>query len=123
MHYASEEEENWRVKNVGTRCHQHQLPKSSFPFVKLPSFNGESDPNVYFGWEAKVEQVFNVYEVEDEQKVKLASLEFLNYAMQWWHQVIKNISLNKRPIVVSWYTLKNARARGLFLLIIGRNCC
>jgi len=51
--------------------------------VKLPSFNGDSDPNVYLGWEAKVEQIFNVYDVEEDQKVKLAFLEFEDYAMQW----------------------------------------
>ena len=65
------------------RCHQHSPSKSSFPSLKLPVFNGESDPNVYLGWEAKVEQIFNVYEVQEDQKVKLASLEFLDYAMQW----------------------------------------
>ena len=54
-------------------CH-HQQPKKTLPFVKLPSFNGDSDPNVYLGWEAKVKQTFNVYEVEDDQKVKLTSL-------------------------------------------------
>ena len=39
---------------------------------------------MYLGWEAKVEQIFNVYEVQKDQKVKLASLEFLDYAMQWY---------------------------------------
>jgi len=97
MHYGSEEEEEkWKVQNVKTRHHQHQPPKTYFPFVKLPSFSGESDPNLYLGWEAKVEQNFNVYEVEEDQKVKLASLEFLDYAMQWWHQIVMDIGLNKR---------------------------
>jgi len=53
MHHGSEdeeeEEEDWRVQNVGTRHHQHQPPKTSFPFVKLPSFSRESDPNLYLG--------------------------------------------------------------------------
>jgi len=44
---------------------------------------GENDPNLYLGWEAKVNQIFNVYEVEEDQKVKLTFLEFLDYAMQW----------------------------------------
>jgi len=35
--------------------YQHQPPKNSIPFVKLPSFSGESGPNVYIGWEAKGE--------------------------------------------------------------------
>ena len=58
------------------------------------------------GWEAKVEQFFNVHEVQEDQKVKLASLEFLDYAMQWWHKTVMEIGLNKRPVVVSWEDLK-----------------
>jgi len=85
MHYGSQEEDqDWRVHNFEERRHQHPPPKPSFPFVKLPSFSGDSDLNVYLGWEAKVEQIFNLYEVEEDQKVKLTSLEFVDYAMQWW---------------------------------------
>jgi len=72
----------------------------------MPSFSGESDPNIYLGWEAKVEQIFNVHEVQEDQKVKLTSLEFLDYAMQWWHKTVMNIGLNKTSVVVSWYGLK-----------------
>jgi len=69
-------------------------------------------PNVYLGWEAKVEQIFNVYEVEEDQKVKFAFLQFLDYAMQWWHQTVMDIGLNKRSVVVSWSDLKwRMRAR------------
>jgi len=84
MHYGSqdEEEEDWWMQNFEAWRH-HQQPKKTLPFVKLPSFNGDSDPNVYLGLEAKVEQIFNVYEVEEDQKVQLASLEFEDYAMQW----------------------------------------
>jgi len=62
---------------------RQNVAKLSLPLVKIPSFSGEGDPNIYLGWQAKIEQIFNVYEVQDDQKVKLASLEFLNYAMQW----------------------------------------
>ena len=66
------------------------------PCVKLPSFSGEGDPNVYFGWEARVDQIFHVHGVVlDDQRVRLASLEFLDYAMQWWHQTLMDIGLNK----------------------------
>jgi len=71
------------MHNFEERHHQHPPPKPSFPFIKLPSFSEESDPNVYLGWEDKVEQIFNVYEVQEDQNVKLASLKFLDYAMQW----------------------------------------
>ena len=56
---------------------------------------------MYLGWEAKVEQIFYVYEVQEDQKVKLASLKFLDYTMQWWYQTVMDIGLNKRPFVVS----------------------
>ena len=63
-HYGSQEEDqDWRVHNFEERHHQHPPPKPYFPFIKLPSFNGENDPNVYLGWEDKVERIFNVYEV------------------------------------------------------------
>jgi len=59
------------------------VAKPYLPYVKLPSFSGDSDPYVYLGWEAKCEQIFSVHEVQDDQKVKLSSLEFLDYVMQW----------------------------------------
>jgi len=102
-HYGSQEEEQeWRMHQYDERRHPHQPSKFYFPFIKLPSFNGESDPNVYLGWEVKVEQIFNLYEVQDDQKVKLTSLHFLDYAMPWWHQFVMDIRLNKRSTVVSW---------------------
>jgi len=111
------------VYHFEERCHQHPPSKPSFPFIKLASFNWKSDPNVYLGCEAKAEQIFNAYEVQEDQKVKLASLEFLDYAMQWWHQTVMDIGWNKMPVVVSWYDLKECYAHGLVLLIIGRNSC
>jgi len=62
---------------------------------------------VYIGWEAKAEQIFNVYKVQEDQKIKLASLEFVDYAMQWWHKNVMDIGLNKRSIVVTWDDLKD----------------
>jgi len=112
-HYGSQEEDqDWRVHNFEKRRHQHQPLKNYFPFVKLPCFTGIVTQILYLEWEAKVEQVFNVYEVEEDQKVKLASLKFLEYAMEWWHQNVMDIGLNKRSVVISWYGLKECmRAR------------
>jgi len=84
----------------------HQEAKSQFSFVKVPSFSGDSDPNVYLDWEAKCEQIFYAHRVNDDQKVKIAYLEFIDYAMKWWHRLVMDIGLNKRPPVVSWEDLK-----------------
>ena len=101
------EETEWRRRHHYEHRRQN-VAKPYFSFVKLPSFSGDGDPNVYLGWEAKVEQIFNVHEVQNDQKVRLASLEFMDYAMQWWHM---DIGLNKRQPVVSWEDLKNMHAR------------
>ena len=105
QNYGSQEEEDeWRMHHFDDRC-QH-VAKPSLPFVKIPSFSGEGDPNIYLGWEAKLEHIFNVHEVQDDKRVKLTSLEFLDYVMQWWRKTIMDIGLNKRPVVVSWEDLK-----------------
>ena len=46
--------------------HHHEA-KSHLSFVKVPSFSGDSDPNVYLDWEAKCEQIFDVHGVQDDQ--------------------------------------------------------
>jgi len=108
------EEDHRRRRNHhhhhGDRHHceegHHHAAKSYLPFVKVTSFSGDGDPNVYLDWEAKCEQIFYVHEVKDDRKVKIASLEFLDYAMQWWHRLVMDIGLNKIPPVVSWNNLK-----------------
>ena len=83
-----------RHHNQGERHHygngSYQDAKARLPSVKLRCFNGSSGPKVYFDWEAKCEQIFEIHEVQDEQhKYKLTTLEFVDYAMKWWHGVVK----------------------------------
>jgi len=102
-----QDEDKWSLHNFAKRHYQYQPQQQhSFNFVKLPSFHGSNDPSLYFDWEAKVEHLFHVYKVTEDQNVRLASLAFLDYANQWWHKIVMDIGLNKRPIVVSWYDLK-----------------
>ena len=69
------------------------------------NFSGDRNSNLYLEWEAKCEQIFKAYEVDEDQKVKIASLEFIDYAMKWWHGIVTDICYNKRPPVVSWNDL------------------
>ena len=54
-----------RHHHQGERQHYgngfYQDAKSRLPSVKLPCFNGSSDPNVYLDWEAKCEQIFEIH--------------------------------------------------------------
>ena len=106
--------EDYRRRRHGHHSHagshhrdqgHHQEAKPQFPFVKVPSFSGDSDPNLYLEWEAKCEQIFKAYAVEEDQKVKIAALEFVDYAMKWWHSIVTDVCYNKRPPVASWNDL------------------
>ena len=44
--------------------------------MKILTFKGTYDPEVYLEWEMKVEQVFACYNCNKEKKIKLTSLEF-----------------------------------------------
>ena len=55
--YGYHEEIEWKRHHNHEERRQH-VAKPYLPFVKLPSFSGEGDPNVYLGWEAKVAKFF-----------------------------------------------------------------
>ncbi|GKV11001.1 hypothetical protein SLEP1_g22290 [Rubroshorea leprosula] len=54
--------------------------------MKIPPFQGKNDPDVYLEWEKKVELVFDCHNYSKEKKVKLAAVEFTDYAVVWWDQ-------------------------------------
>ena len=67
--------------------------------VKIPSFQGKNDPEVYLEWEKKVELIFECHNYSEEKKVKLAVIEFTDYVIIWWDQLVINRRRNhERPI-------------------------
>ena len=48
--------------------------------LNVPHFKGRSDPDAYLDWEMKIEHVFSYNDYTEEQKVKLATTEFSDYA-------------------------------------------
>ena len=51
--------------------------------MKIPSFQGKNDPEAYLEWERKVELVFDCHDYSENKKVKLAVIEFSDYAIVW----------------------------------------
>ena len=56
--------------------------------MKIPSFQGKNDPEVYLEWEKNVEFIFECHNYFEEKKVKLAVIEFTDYAIIWWDQLV-----------------------------------
>jgi len=46
--------------------------------LQIPTFHGKSDVDGYLNWEMKIEQIFICYEIRDDKKLKLGTLEFQN---------------------------------------------
>ena len=67
--------------------------------MKIPSFQRRNDPEIYLEWERKVEMVFECHNYSDNKKVKLVVIEFSNYAIVWWDQLVLNKRYNREPAV------------------------
>ena len=74
--------------------------------IKIPTFQGRSDPEAYSEWEVRIEMVFDCYDYSEEQKVKIATVEFTDYALVWWDQVRTGRRRNGEPQVRTWRELK-----------------
>jgi hypothetical protein len=51
--------------------------------LKILAFKGKTDLKAYLEWERKLEITFDIHRYSKEKKVKLAVVEFTNYAMVW----------------------------------------
>ena len=60
---------------------------------------------------AKVDQIFNIHLVSDQEQVDLVVLEFEDYAMTLWRQLCMD-NINQEPSAASWMDIKTLiRAR------------
>ena len=75
--------------------------------MRIPSFQGNNDPEAYLEWERKVEMVFYCRNYSKNKKVKLVVIEFLDYAIVWWDQVGLNKIRNMEPTVETWEEMKS----------------
>jgi hypothetical protein len=74
--------------------------------MKIPSFQGRTDPEVYLEWEKKIELVFDCHNYSEEKKVKFAVIEFIDYAIIWWDQLVTNKRRNYERHVETWGEFK-----------------
>ena len=79
--------------------------------MKIPSFQGKNDPEVYLEWEKKVEFIFECHNYSEEKKVKLAVIEFTDYAIIWWDQLVMNRRRNYERPIEKWEEMKATMRR------------
>ncbi|XP_027155906.1 uncharacterized protein LOC113756423 [Coffea eugenioides] len=74
--------------------------------MKIPPFQGRSDPDAYLEWEKRIELVFDCNTYSEEQKVKLAVIEFTDYAVVWWDQLSTSRRRSREPTIQTWTELR-----------------
>jgi hypothetical protein len=74
--------------------------------MKIPIFQGKSDPESYLEWERKVELIFECHNFSEKKKVRLTTFEFTEYANMWWYQVTTNRRRDGELPVSTWAEMK-----------------
>ncbi|KAH9658278.1 hypothetical protein KPL70_023423 [Citrus sinensis] len=74
--------------------------------LKIPSFQGKNDLEVYLEWEKKVELIFDCHNYSEEKKVKLTTVEFTDYAIIWWDQLVLSRRRNRERPINIWEEIK-----------------
>ncbi|XP_016679237.1 uncharacterized protein [Gossypium hirsutum] len=67
---------------------------------------GKPDPEAYLEWEKKIELVFDCHNYSEIKKVKLAAIEFSDYAMIWWDQLTTSRRRNGERPISTWVEMK-----------------
>ena len=79
--------------------------------IKIPSFQGRNDPEAFLEWQTKIEMVFSCHNYSEEKKVKLAAIEFTDYAIVWWDQLLVSRRRNRQPPIETWDEMKTIMRR------------
>ena len=79
--------------------------------MKIPPFQGKNDPEAYLEWEKKIEMIFECHNYSEAKKVKLAAIEFTDYALVWWDKLGLNRRNNGERPVETWREMKTLMRR------------
>nr|GMC66644.1 RNA-binding protein 25-like [Ipomoea batatas] len=74
--------------------------------MAIPKFQGKNDPEAYLEWVTKVERVFECHRYSEQKRLKLAILEFSDYATILWEKVMADRTRNGEDPITSWRQLK-----------------
>ncbi|KAA3477933.1 RNA-binding protein 25-like [Gossypium australe] len=74
--------------------------------MTIPPFQGNNDPEAYLEWEKKIELVFECHNYSESKKVKLTAIEFSDYTIVWWDQLVASRRRNGERPISTWAEMK-----------------
>jgi hypothetical protein len=101
------DDDNWHQgHHACNRENEERFGKLKFT---MPKFDGGSDPEAYLTWELKVDKIFHMHNYFEEKKMSMAALEFDDYALIWWEQLLSDREDVGQGDVRSWAEMKRER--------------
>ncbi|KAK8515172.1 hypothetical protein V6N12_019220 [Hibiscus sabdariffa] len=79
--------------------------------INIPPFQGKTDPEAYLAWEKKIEHIFECHNYSELKKVKLAAIEFTDYALIWLDQLTASRRPNGERPISTWNEMKAVMRR------------
>lgn len=78
----------------------------------MSKLSGGTDPEEYLSWAIKEDKIFRVHNFDEAKKMEMASLEFAEYVLIWWEQVLERRQEQGKPPITTWDAMKQVmRAR------------
>ena len=62
----------------------------------------------------KIKQLFACHNYTEDKKMKMAAMEFIEYALIWWNQLQRKRARYEEPLVDSWEEMKRLMRRRFF---------
>lgn len=106
-----EEEDDNGYDQVLTNNHPRRgqnLEDNKLSNIKLNiiHFQGRNDLEAYLEWVRKMDLFFKCHNYSESKKVKLAMIEFTDYAAIWWEQLLLSRRRNVEDHVSTWGEMK-----------------
>ena len=98
-HQNGVQDDEWGSERSYGRYRNHNRDELANVRMTVPPFYVKNDPEAYLDWERKVDMIFDNRRCSEASKVKLASLEFYNYALVWWDKMVLNRRKNREPAI------------------------
>ena len=100
-----------RYGNRGDRYGERVDNNLSSIKVKIPTFQGKTDPEAYLEWEKRIKLAFDCHDYSELKKMKFAAIEFSDYAIVWWDQLIASRRRNGERPIETWEEMKTVMRR------------
>ena len=81
--------------------------KKRYDKLTMPKFNGSNNPEEYLSGALRDDKIFRLHNYEEEKKMAMASLEFQDYVLIWWEQIIERGEARGEPPITTWEQMKD----------------